>query len=286
MLSKLFNRFEGAFSDNTLRAYRSDMNCLLQWCAIEGLDFTCLSGPDLARYFESIAEGLSTATLRRRLASISSVLNLAEAENNTQHPEVTLALKRIHRRDGSAQLQASPLTSHVKTQLFKACGDDTRGLRDRVMLELGYETMRRRSELCNFKFSDRVSLPDGRSGLRLSFSKTDQYGRGKIIKINDSLAGLLEQWQYVAGDQGYILRGVKPDQTVTAQLRPSSINLILKRLQREVELNLTPSLSGHSFRVGRALDLLNEGEPLPKIMLRGGWRSESSVMRYLRAWEL
>ena len=28
------------------------------------------------------------------------------------------------------------------------------------------------------------------------------------------------------------------------------------------------SLSGHSLRLGRALDLLNEGESLPEIMLR------------------
>ena len=31
-------------------------------------------------------------------------------------------------------------------------------------------------------------------------------------------------------------------------------------------------LSGHSFRVGAALDLLEQGEPLERIMLRGGWR--------------
>ena len=28
--------------------------------------------------------------------------------------------------------------------------------------------------------------------------------------------------------------------------------------------------SGHSFRVGTALDLLEQGEPLEKIMLKGG----------------
>jgi hypothetical protein len=28
-----------------------------------------------------------------------------------------------------------------------------------------------------------------------------------------------------------------------------------------------------------------EGEPLEKIMLRGGWRSESTTMRYLRSWQ-
>jgi len=43
-------------------------------------------------------------------------------------------------------------------------------------------------------------------------------------------------------------------------------------------------LSGHSFRVGAALDLLEQGEPLERIMLRGEWQSDSTAMRYLRDW--
>ena len=43
-------------------------------------------------------------------------------------------------------------------------------------------------------------------------------------------------------------------------------------------------LSGHSFRVGAALDLLEQGEPLEKIMLRGGWQTDSTAMKYLRNW--
>ena len=42
-------------------------------------------------------------------------------------------------------------------------------------------------------------------------------------------------------------------------------------------------LSGHSFREGAAVDLLADGESLEKIMLRGGWKSEHSAVRYLRA---
>ena len=43
-------------------------------------------------------------------------------------------------------------------------------------------------------------------------------------------------------------------------------------------------LSGHSFRVGGAIDLLEAGESLEKIMVRGGWKSESTAMRYLWNW--
>jgi len=49
-------------------------------------------------------------------------------------------------------------------------------------------------------------------------------------------------------------------------------------------LNQIGELSGHSFRVGAALDLLNKNILLEKIMLRGGWKSETSAMRYLQSW--
>jgi len=48
--------------------------------------------------------------------------------------------------------------------------------------------------------------------------------------------------------------------------------------------DLTSSEAGHSFRVGAALDLLDKNIPLEKIMLRGGWKSETSAMRYLQSW--
>jgi len=59
----------------------------------------------------------------------------------------------------------------------------------------------------------------------------------------------------------------------------------IKALQAELEDSSNDQpLSGHSFRVGAALDLLEQGESLVKIMLRGGWQSDSSAMKYIRNW--
>ena len=41
-------------------------------------------------------------------------------------------------------------------------------------------------------------------------------------------------------------------------------------------------LSGHSFSVGADPDLLEQGEPLEKIMLSGGWQSHATAKKYLR----
>ena len=66
---------------------------------------------------------------------------------------------------------------------------------------------------------------------------------------------------------------------------PSSISTILKTLQEGLKSGSTQQpLSGHSFRVGAALELLEQGEPLEKKILRGGCETDSTAMKYLRNW--
>ena len=86
-------------------------------------------------------------------------------------------------------------------------------------------------------------------------------------------------------DKGFILRSFKKDLSVNESLNPASLNQILKSLQKNACLNNIGELLGYSFSVGAALDLLERGVSLERIMLRGGWKSDSSAMRYLRSWQ-
>ena len=285
MLEETFRRFDGAFAPNTLRAYKADFKHLLYWCDKQQLDVTKLNGKDFASYLTHYADTLSTSTIRRRLASISTVLDLSGWNNPTNTPDIILTVKRIERLKGSWQKQASPLTHLVLTELLEVCDGSIAGQRNKVLLHLGYETMRRRSELCSFCFEDLVLHPCGKVAIKLNYSKTDQFGAGKLLPISKGLHELINDWKQIAID-GHILRGVKPNGTLTPKLSPGSVNIVLRNLQSAARLDIEPPLSGHSFRVGRALDLLESGESLPKIMLRGGWKTESTVIRYLRAWEL
>jgi hypothetical protein len=67
--------------------------------------------------------------------------------------------------------------------------------------------------------------------------------------------------------------------------RGDYLSTILKALQKDLNIDSDEkAFSGHSFRVGAALDLLEQGEPLERIMLRGGWQTDSTAMSYLRNW--
>ena len=83
--------------------------------------------------------------------------------------------------------------------------------------------------------------------------------------------------------EGYILRSINRHGHFGSDLHPASISTLLKALQKDLKMDSSEQpLSGHSFRVGAALDLLEQGEPLERTMLREGWQTDSTAISYLR----
>ena len=85
------------------------------------------------------------------------------------------------------------INKSLLNQFLGNCDNSLRGLRNKVPLRLGYETMRRRSELCAFKFEDICQAPNRKPAIRLNFSKTDQYETGKMLPISQELFDLLQR---------------------------------------------------------------------------------------------
>jgi len=285
MIDDILAKFDGAFAENTIRAYRSDFIQYQTWCSKNKLDPIPASADTMAVYVDHLSNINKSATIRRRINSLGTILKLSKNHDPTKDPEVVLALKRMHRKIGRAQEQAAPLTKILLNQLLTNCDNSIRGIRNQVVLRLGHETMRRRSELCAFKFEDISNAPSGKPIIKLNFSKTDQYGAGKVLPISKELLTLLNQWKDIVASENYILRSINRHGHIGENLNPASVSTILKGLQHKLNAASTQqSLSGHSFRVGAALDLLEQGESIEKIMLRGGWQTDSTAMKYLRNW--
>ena len=174
MIDEIFEKFDGAFSENTLRAYRSDFQQYEIWCATNNHPSLPAAADLIAEYVDFMAARNKSATIRRRINSLGTILKLSKNPDPTREPEVVLALKRMHRKIGRQQKQATPLTKDILDQMLEQCDDDTRGLRDQILLRLGYETMRRRSEICSFTFDDLTETPRRGPAIRLVKSKTDQ----------------------------------------------------------------------------------------------------------------
>lgn len=284
-IDDLFAKFNGAFAPNTIRAYRNDFKHYLAWCEENQKTAIPPEADSLADYVEDMSLSMKSATISRRINSLGSVFRLSRLPDPTKDPDVILALKRMYRRIGRAQKQAYPLTREILDKLLKVCGRGVSGLRNRVLLNLGYETMRRRSELCSMRFEDVNVSPKGQPFILLNFSKTDQFGSGTVIPISDDLFELIRRWQKKTGvKSGYILRSVNKGGGVGESLKPGSVSRLLRDLQDKAFgfRRDMPDLSGHSFRVGAAMDMISQGKSLARIMLKGGWKTESTALRYLR----
>ena len=284
MIDEIFERFDGAFAENTIRAYRSDFEQYSRWCDHKNIPSIPANADNLARYVDELSLTCKSATIRRRVNSLGTIFRLSKNPDPSKDPEVVLALKRMHRSIGRHQKQATPLTHNHLERLLSNCSDDLKGMRNRVLLQLGYETMRRRSELCAFRFEDLELTHDLKPILRLRKSKADQESMGRVIPISNELRALIESWRQLIGARsGFILRAIDKHDNVSSKLSPGSIKSILTSLSNNMpRADERVAFSGHSFRVGAALDLLKRGETLERIMIRGGWESQDSAMRYLR----
>ena len=285
-MDDLIARIQGAFADNTLKAYRVDFKQYTRWCDEHQHEPLPMTAEVLADYIAWMALRYKSATIRRRIDSLGSICFLSGMDTLTKSPEVKVAMKRMHRAIGRVQDQAQPLTREHLHAMLKKCPKSTvLGMRNRVLLTLGYESMRRRSELVAFQFEDLRLLPNERFALHLRRSKTDQLGEGRLIPISDELAALIKRWaRMIHSTSGPILRSVNRGGNVGDHLCDGAITNILVDLQYRARLRHVPEFSGHSFRVGAALDMLKEGVPMAEIMLRGGWKRETTALRYLQAW--
>ena len=139
--------------------------------------------------------------------------------------------------------------------------------------------------LSRFAFEDLTRVPGRGQAIRLVRSKTDQEGASKLIPISDPLHSLLTEWQDKYQLEGVILRSVDRHGNIGDRLNSGSIGAILNRLKASLGSDVNNCrFSGHSFRVGAAIDLLEAGASLETIMLKGGWRSQDNAMNYLRSW--
>ena len=91
---------------------------------------------------------------------------------------------------------------------------------------MGYDTMRRRSELVGFEFEDLTCLLNGKPALRLRFSKADQYGEGRLIGISKDLEGLIAKWAEIVEQEDKILRSVDRHGNIGEKLEPSAVSSI------------------------------------------------------------
>lgn len=281
---KHIDRLDGAFSDQTLRSYRSDFELIAAWCRKRRVPFLPATSETVAAYIEAERMRLKPGTLKRRLAAIRKLHHLAGEGDPTRDADVDLAMRRASRSQPSRPQQAQGITAERRDRLLAQCTDDLIGLRDKVLVSVGFDTLCRRGELVALSVNDLTKREDGRYSVLIRRAKNDPGGAGRTAQLSTRSSQLVDEWLAATGATGGpLLRPVYRSRALVLYLEPLTIGRVLKKLSNRAELQTDgqSKVSGHSLRVGAAQQLVLNGRGILQVMRAGGWRSMNVVARYV-----
>ena len=282
-LGRFVRAASGAFSSNTERALKSDLAIYAAWCAEHGMTALPATPETVAAFVDAKAEVRAPATVRRYVTSLVIAHRALGLEKTLKSPPVQLALKRMHRKKGRRQDQATGLTWPLRQRLVEAAGDRLIDDRNRALLAVAYDAMLRRAELVSLQVVDLLEEVRGDGSLLIRRSKTDGEGRGEIAWVAPDTVRLVYAWLDRAGiADGRLFRSVGKGGRIGERLHPCQVPRIFKAMAREAGLPdaVVGGLSGHSVRVGAAQDMVAAGIELPAILHAGRWKSTAMVNRY------
>ena len=275
---------EGAYARNTIRAYYADMEEFILYCEEHGLCPLPAEPSSVAGFLTAtISMGIKSSSIRRKRSSISSIHQMSDMADPTKSTEVELAMRRVFRSLGGRFQEAWPLSREELRRLLAATGDDLRGRRDRALLLMAFDSLRRRQELTSLVMEE-LRFHEDYAVIELRKSKEDLHGTGHWIHLGPEAATALREWLNAASlSEGFVLRGVTNRNEVTRGLTGGQISRIMKRIGRAAGFDpeMLERLTLNSLRIGGARELMRSGATLAQVMQKGGWEKTDTLMRYV-----
>jgi len=261
---------ERGLSENTLTAYRSDLQGLSLWLQQKGLGLQAAARHDLLHYMQQRSEqGASPRSSARLLSSLRRFYRY-------------LVRERVLQEDPSARIDAPKLgralpdsLSEAEVERLLAAPDlsSALGLRDRAMLEVLYASGLRVSEL--------VSLLQPQVNLQQGLVKVIGKGnKERLVPLGEEALNWLER--YLREARGSLLGALQsdvlfPSRRGAAMSRQAFWQLIKRyALKAEIDKPLSPHTLRHAF----ATHLLNHGADLRVVQLLLGHSSLSTTQIY------
>jgi integrase/recombinase XerD len=285
-INSVITNLAGAYAPNTLRSYYADVKSFVDWCEQRNTAPFPLMSDTVRSFIEHMQLNYSYSTIRRRLSALRRLNGLMGFEDQTFTEDVYLTIRKLKRAKSVEQRQAVGINEDLLAKMIDAQPDTLVGKRNRLLLSLGYDFLARRSELVAIRTEDLTFTPDGALKGIIRRSKTDQYGRGRLVFGSERSAKLLKNWlRQKPKEIQLVFCPVNHGRCLDRAICDRQVNEIIKQGLVRVKRYARPSdleVSGHSLRVGAAQDLLIKGHDMAAIMRAGGWSEPSTVARYLR----
>jgi integrase len=239
----------------------------------------------VASYIKKLSGHLKSSSIKIAVASIAALHNLNSMNDPIKTPDVKIEMRRMYRTLGRYAKQAYGINKSLLDKMLATTDDSLRGIRDRAILLVAYDSLCRRGELVSLEFEDLfISSNDGSIQLKLKKSKTDPHGIGKNLYLSNEAQLALKEWIVKSKiSSGKIFRAITISGKIKVSLNPSHVGRIYKKIAQlsNVDQSIIKNISGHSMRVGAAQDLMLSKAGLPTIMNRGRWSKIDTVMRYI-----
>ena len=217
ILIKTVEKIEGAYAPSTIRAYRSNFESFIKYCDENNAIALPAQTENVAQYIRKLSDGhLKSSSIKIAVASIAAIHNLNSLIDPTQHPDVKIEMRRMCRTLGRYAKQAYGINKDLLDKMLAATDDSLRGIRDKAILLVAYDSFCRRSELVSLEFEDLImNCNDESLKLKLRKSKTDPHGIGKNLYLSNEAQHALKEWIDISKiSSGKIFRAIAPSDKI------------------------------------------------------------------------
>jgi integrase/recombinase XerD len=283
-INELFAYCDGAYAANTVRGYSSDLRLFAQWCTARGASWLPAEPAAVASYIDECAQSLTPTTVRKRVVVIGFAHRVSDLPSPVHAKEVTLALRRLSRTKLNRPVQSQGLTDDILQRILTNLPYTLAGVRDAALISVGYDSLCRSCEIAALQVEDLRASDKGPWSILVPRSKSDRTGEGRIAWLSPATVERLKLWLDASGVRsGPLFRAVNTGRPSDAALATASIRRLVKRTCDRVGVQWEGprGFTGHSMRVGAAQDMLVAGMDMLAIMNAGGWKTGSSVLRYV-----
>lgn len=262
---------ERNLAQNTLKAYRSDLDRYALFCADAAISDVIEITPDVVRAFLGERTNISESSLVRLTASLRGFHKFAVRENlHTVDP--TSALPS---RSQAQKLPKALSTSETFLILdYLKSSEEIIDMRDYAILEFLYGTGARVSELCGLSLDDVDAVGE-------SVRLTGKGNKMRVVPISGAALSALEKYLVRARPTFAIQRS----QFVFLnrkgqQISRSSVFNLVQRVARELEIG--QEISPHTLRHCYATHLLEGGADIRVVQELLGHNSIATTQIYTK----
>ncbi len=280
-------------ANNTIRAYKSDFKDFGLFCAKNGFNSIPSEPKIISLYLTYLStKNAKISTLKRRLVSISVLHRLKGYYLDTKHPSIVENIMGIKRRKGSIQKGKKPLLINslkkVINVIDEKINNETKKLRDRSIILIGFSGGFRRNEIVSLDYDDLEFVTEGLK-INLKRSKTDQFGFGftKGLPYFDNSqycpVTSIKKWIKISEiNSGSLFRRLTKGSNLSEhRLTDQSVALLIKKYLELADID-SKNYSGHSLRSGFATSAAESGAEERSIMAMTGHKSTEMVRRYIK----